>query len=530
VAAALLWSLAGIALFTCYLHVSRTAAVNSDGASNALQAWDMLHGNLLLHGWQLSDVSFYTTELPEYMLIEWLRGLRPDVVHIAAAMTYTLLVLLSAMLAKGKSTGGQAAARIAITAGIMLAPQLGSGVFVLMLSPDHVGTTVPVLLTWILLDRARQRWYVPAAAAVLLTWALVADNIVLIIGVLPLAVACAARAYQASVRRRLLQRSSWFDLSLVAMALLTVFGARTVVSLISSRGGYTIWPVTNQLSSFSQLPQHLLLTIQGLLLLFGANFFGHSLGYVSVLAIAHLVGLGLAAWALCAAFRRFPDQDRVVQILAIGTAISLAAYLFGQRALDLNTTREFTAVLPYGAVLAGRLLAGPVAKTRLLPALAVVLTAYVLSLGRVVAQPPVPAQNQQLASWLTAHRLDYGLAGYWAASSTTLDSGGHILLCPVLGADGRVTRDDWETQRSCYNPADHDANFVVLAPDQPDGKPYPSSADAIATLGQPARIYYTGSYTVLVWNKNLLTALGSAAVRQAGGPVPYLTPAVSESG
>src|ERR1700677_2020586 len=50
---------AGIALFFCYLHISYTQNVSSDGASNALQAWDMLHGNLLLSGWTLSDVSFY---------------------------------------------------------------------------------------------------------------------------------------------------------------------------------------------------------------------------------------------------------------------------------------------------------------------------------------------------------------------------------------------------------------------------------------------------------------------------------------
>ncbi|MBV9381188.1 MAG: hypothetical protein JOY82_23600, partial [Streptosporangiaceae bacterium] len=84
----------GVALFWCYLWQSRTFPVNSDGASNALQAWDMLHGNVLLHGWYLSDVSFYTTELPEYMLVEAVRGLGPDVVHICAALTYTLLVLL----------------------------------------------------------------------------------------------------------------------------------------------------------------------------------------------------------------------------------------------------------------------------------------------------------------------------------------------------------------------------------------------------------------------------------------------------
>ena len=51
----------GIGLFFCYLHVSRTARVSSDGASNALQAWAMLHSNPLLRGWTVTDVSFYTT-------------------------------------------------------------------------------------------------------------------------------------------------------------------------------------------------------------------------------------------------------------------------------------------------------------------------------------------------------------------------------------------------------------------------------------------------------------------------------------
>ena len=97
-----------IAVFAVNLRLARTRAVNSDGASNALQAWDMLHGNLLLHGWTLSDVSFYTTELPQYMLVEMLRGLNADVVPVAAAMTYTLATLLAALLARGAATGRQA--------------------------------------------------------------------------------------------------------------------------------------------------------------------------------------------------------------------------------------------------------------------------------------------------------------------------------------------------------------------------------------------------------------------------------------
>ena len=62
--------LAALALWAAYARLSQTFPANSDGAVNALQAWQMLHGNPLLRGWVLSDVSFYTTELPQYMLVE----------------------------------------------------------------------------------------------------------------------------------------------------------------------------------------------------------------------------------------------------------------------------------------------------------------------------------------------------------------------------------------------------------------------------------------------------------------------------
>ncbi len=104
-ARALAVAIAAVALFACYLRQSRTVAVGSDGASQALQAWDLLHGNPLLHGWWVTDVSFYTTELPQYALLELARGLTADVIHVAGAMTYTLLVLAAALLARGRARG-----------------------------------------------------------------------------------------------------------------------------------------------------------------------------------------------------------------------------------------------------------------------------------------------------------------------------------------------------------------------------------------------------------------------------------------
>ena len=64
-----------VLLAVAYYLQARTVPTTSEGSSQALQAWSMLHGNTLLRGWSLSDVSFYTTEIPEYALVELVRGL-----------------------------------------------------------------------------------------------------------------------------------------------------------------------------------------------------------------------------------------------------------------------------------------------------------------------------------------------------------------------------------------------------------------------------------------------------------------------
>ena len=505
------WALCGLCLFILFLRMSRTVPVNSDGASNALQAWAMLHGNPLLRGWQLSDVSFYSTELPQYMLIELARGLTPDVVHVAAAMTYTLVVLLAARLAKGHASGAQGWLRASLAAGIMVAPQ-HSEVTVLMLSPDHVGSTVPVMLAWLLIDHAGRRWYVPAASFALLAWALVADQVVLLTGVAPLVLVGLAGGYHKVVRNREPARSGLFELGLAAAGLAAAEAGWRALLLIRHSGGFLVWPASNRVIGFAGLGQNLLRTYEGVLLLFGADFMGQRAGYVVAIAMAHLAGLGLAAWAVCAALRRFASRDLAVRLLAVATIVSLAAYALGPNAVQPLSSREFAAVLPFGAALAGRVLAARLSRARLVPALAAVLAVYGVGVARVVALPPAPAQNQALADWLGQHRLTYGLAGYWMANSVTLDSGGSVELRSIKRADHLVRADWWEIQQSWYDPAAHVADYVVLpsngaGPWPGPGVNPPTLQSVLASFGQPARVYFLPGYTVLVWSKNLLAEM-----------------------
>src|SRR5215475_9964752 len=271
-------AVAAVVLFIAYLRMSWTYPATSDGADQALQAWDMLHGNLLLHGWTIADVTYYTTEVPQYMLIELVRGLGPDVVHIAGASTYTLLVLAAGLLARGRATGREGLIRLLIAAGIMLAPQFGNATHLLLSQPDHLGTQLPLLLMFLMLDRAPRRWYVPVAAGVILTLVVIADQIAMLTAAAPLAIVCGARALWGVFRHRKSVASQWYELSLVTVAVLSYGAAKLFVRLIIYLDGYQVLPLATKRAPMHDIGHHVVLTLEGILNIFGADFFHLSKG------------------------------------------------------------------------------------------------------------------------------------------------------------------------------------------------------------------------------------------------------------
>jgi hypothetical protein len=510
------WVLGAIAAFACYLRLSRTRAVNSDGAGQALQAWDMLHGNLLLHGWSLGDVSYYTTELPQYMLVEFLRGLNQDVVHVAAAMTYALAVLLAALLAKGTCTGRQAVVRMLIAAGIMLAPQLASGVNILLSSPDHIGTSVPVMAVWLILDHTRPRWYIPVIAGAVLGWATVADTLVALIAVLPLAGVSAIRVFRAVAIERKPLAAQWYDMALGGAAMLGAAAAVLALYVIHGSGGFYMPAPTTGFANGKILVHNLGMTAQGLLLLGGADFLGLRPTASTTFTMLHVVGVVLAAWGTCLAACRFlRDGDRIAQLLVAGVAINLATYVLSTRAGVLTQVREIAPVLPFSAALAGRLLGGQALAGRLksallVPLLLVVLLGYLLGLADEISQPPVAAQNQQLTSWLAAQHLHTGLSGYWESNVVTLTSGDRVQIRLVNASPRGLVPRSFEGKPDWYDPRHNSANFVVLFPGVAEYPGFTQEQAVLTLFGKPARTYHVGAYTILVWDKNLLRELSRA--------------------
>lgn len=486
----------------------------------------MLHGNFLLHGWTVTDVSFYTTELPEYMLVELMRGLGAADLHIAAALTYTLLVLLAGLVAKGRATGTEGLVRVLIASGIMIAPQLHWGTLVLLTSPDHTGTGVPLLVIWLVLEAAPRRWYTPPVIGLLLTWALLGDRIAELLGVAPLVLVCAVRVYQGRVQRGTPLREHWYEVSLIAAAVGSYAVADIAYKVIAALGGFHLEPVKANFGSVAQMSGNLWRTVDGVLALYGAEFFSMPAGIRAVFALLHLVGVAMAATAVWAGARLLlrpraphsadpdaPDPrsadprsgDLVVGVLTVGLLLNLAAYAFSTMPVSPWSTREIAGILPAGAVLAGRLLAGPVIRARLQPALALVGAGYLAALGYGAAQPQQPAVTQNLAGWLQSHHLRYGLSGYGFGPVTTLASHGNVDLRQAAFRPGKAGPGPEEYHLSWYDAKKHDATFLVLAttPASPDPL---TAAEARRIFGRPAHVYrYTGQYVIWTYGKNLLS-------------------------
>jgi len=557
-------------LTAAYFRQSLTAPFTSDGAVNVLQAQAMIQGNPLLRGWWTSDVSFYTTELPEYALVTAIRGLAPNVVHICGALTYTLTVLLTALVARGRERGAAGWYRAGIALGITLALSVTGSIGIFLENPNHAGTAVPVLVLLLLLDRAEGRpgnqaggrWRIPVAVCAVLALTEVGDELTVAVATVPLGVVCVIRLTTGRLTTGRLttgrlrsggERSRaevLLERALLAAAVVSVGLARLANLVIRALGGFDLRPVAGvAVAPLSRVPANVGLLWQTILLLFGANQPGtpHQAQMISAHALVvlmsalHVIGLLLAGAALAAGIVSLCARraDRVAQVIVVAILVLLMVGVFSTLLRSRSYVHEVAILLPLSAALAGRVLA-PLAgrlpaRRRTVKIGAVALVAWLaLNLAELCYTATWPAQQpsqQAVAAWLAAHHERDGLAGYWQAASTTVTSGGQVLVAaitlPAAPAAGQPGTDQagtdqaaayrWESSADWYQPARHDATFVIAVTDPaaPSGGGLPVT-EVRARFGRPAAQYQIGQDVIMLYDYNLLTRVTATAFPGAG--------------
>jgi hypothetical protein len=495
------WIVGCMALFASYLRISFTGHVSSDGANSALQAWDMLHGHLLLHGWIIGDATYYTFDLPVLALTELFSGLSNLTSHVASALTYLIVTVIAVAIALAGSRGLARVARCGVVVVVLTAMfHLESNTHYLLGAPDHTGTSVFLLVSVLLIDRVPARWYTSPLLLAILCAGQIGDATVLYVVVPAVVVVCVYRVVTARNIRT-------GDAANALAAAASVPLASVVSAVMRHFGAYQMVAPKTAISAPQQWPHNAALAWHALRVLFGAEAgsgspslarnAGYILGIACLLAAA--AGFARVVWT-------WRTASRAEQLLCAAIVINLAAYVISTMPIPGNSY-EVVAVLPCGAILAARACVpghiGGTLRAGLATGLAAI--AALVPLATAAARPAAAVPTAPLSAWLQAHGLTYGLAGYWNSSAITLESGNRVRVRAVLMDGRQVIPYLWETNTLWFDASRYYANFVVIDLAANGLSPFAEQA-----FGKPVRIGHVARWEILIYQKNLLKQLATA--------------------
>jgi hypothetical protein len=510
------WIAAGLALFAVLLRISLSLPLDSDGANNALQGWAILHGNFLLHGFIIGDATYYTFELPLFVITEVFFGLHSVTVHLVAALTYLIVAACAVAVAVAGSRGTARVARCGVVIAVLAAPLLTpDGVFIVLEKPDHTGTSAILLVCLLLIDRAVGRYFTPVLLCAILCAGQIGDATVLYVGV-PMVLVVSA--YRALASRKILSG----DAAIVVAAAVSVPLASLIRAVMLHFGAYLEVPPRNGIAPESHWQHNTLLALRDIRVLFGTyastdstlGVVGAALGVACLLAAAF--GFAKVVW-------RWRTASRAEQMLCAAIVINFAVYIVSTLpSAAPSGAREIVAMVPCGAVLAARACVPVrmVGAVRAWVVVAATAIAALLPLAAVATLPPATPAIAPVAAWLEAHGLRYGISGYWDSSAVTLLSGNRVQVRsinpPPRGRKNLVIT-AWEADSSWYSPSLHDATFVIVdLTARPRHMPAGifertlfrqgriPAAVFEQLLGRPVAVHRVGRELILIYHKNLL--------------------------
>jgi hypothetical protein len=493
------WTAGLLIVFAFFIRIGQTLPINSDGANNALQAWDMVHGNILLHHWVIGDATYYTFDLPVLAIAEAFLGMDAVAVHVAMATMFLVVAVLALVIARIGSRGAATAVRCGVVVAVLTAG-FADG-FIFLLKPDHAATSAFLLACFLLIDRAPARWFTPPALLVILCAGQIGDGLVLYVAVPAISLVSFYR-WVASRGAR------WSDLAITAAALLSVPAALLVRALMVRLGGYAMAPPDTAPAPISLLGEHLRLIWENIRVLFGVipnpsplGAAGAPFGTLCLLAAAF--GFGKVVWN----WRRASWAE---QLLCVAIVVTIAAYAFS-RLPSVANPHEIAPIVPCGAILAARALVPAAIKGTWRARIAIVTAAAAALLPlSVAADRPLytTPSSARLVEFLKAHGLQYGIAGYWNASLLTFLSRDQIQVRAVQPYHHKLAVLEWETDNTWYDAWRHDATFVLVG----------RSSRATTTsktarreferyLGKPVATYHVDGWLILVYHRNLLRSV-----------------------
>ena len=379
-------------------------------------------------------MSFYTFDQPVIAFSELLFGLGNLASHVASALCYGIVAVTVAALAMTNSRGLARLARCGIAIAMLAIPLLVlANVRIALGPPDHMGTPVFLLVSFLLIDRAPGKRYTAPLVCAILCAGQLDHPTVRFVAVPAIVGVCAYRVLAARKIRTA-------DAVIALAAIVSVPLETLVRAAMRHFGSFLMVAPPTRLAPLSQWPHNATLTLHAVRQLFGAVVApGNPLGvagtvFGSVCLVTALVGLVrvIVTWR---------SASRAEQFLFAAIVLNIAAYQI------TTIPRIFSAYeMSAGAARAARYSPRGPWCPRLLPGCDGGGSWRRWPAWRLWCRwrpPPAwprppgtgtrPWSGDTVIPWLEAHHLSYGLASYWNSSSITLQAGNKVAVRTIFG-------------------------------------------------------------------------------------------------
>lgn len=502
-----------IALLTAgYFYIFHSFQHSSDEANPLLSAYDMTHGNPLLKGWVEPASTFYGVDLLLIGAFTLVLGKSPIILVLVPALIWAVTVWSAAAIAAAYCIPDRKAIAVFSVFVVLGLPTIFATVPATLITqaPMHIGSIVYAMWLFVLAEKYLSkpaRWMMPVFITVLALLSM-GDPFSPFFCALPICLACftfrnTRRAYV-----------------LLAATIVGVIAGKALLRIIFLSGGFEVLSMPASFVQFANLPGNVSLLVQGILGLFGADFFGKATtgstflsflgtGPLVVLARLPFVALFCAAlWTLSRAVMRatlVPRKNiepmRVLLFWSI--AVVIAANLFSTLPINILTSRYLLPVLVFGAILVAiEIQNTPTSKAFIAGALVISLVSLVSGYKAVENKHRFAAnEQQQLTDWLIAHDLTEGYGQYWSAGIVTVLSGGKTTVHALAATpDGKLAPFVWISSAAWFKQPDDATKPRFVVVDTGPAEPRITQENVLSTFGQPKEIHTVGPYIVDVYS------------------------------
>lgn len=445
--------ISAICLCTLYLlyllySVSKLP-MNSDGATMLLYADEVLSGNIFLSGWSLSGLTFFTTDLPFYLIGVWVFGVGLKAFHTAVFLMYSCMTFSALLVALYGIRHKWTAAMLMLATGLIPTTYALSNAFV------HTGVFVLFFLAVFVCLRHEQAPKLSAIALfVITTLGVSGDTMALLLIAIPVAILCVLKA----IKKPFLMFSSVLFGSIAGIFLQKVF---------LHLGGAELNALNHRhFIASSQIYNSIIRFFEYCLKLLNSYFFTKPVfSYKTVVFGVQLIIALFAVYVIYSSIKAaITKKETDVAISFLGIALMLVSLALILTTLNANITAgRYIGFMPLTLGIALSRCTDifiPLENKKIKCSVWILCIALGLA-GIVSSFNAVTPLNthSRLSEFLEENKLENGYASFWDASVITGYSEGKVNVRSVVSEEGKIKPQIWFCNKEWY---EDDGNFYIV--------------------------------------------------------------------